>query len=65
MRSESWPLSLGFMACVLRMRPPAYFLSIRSSIQTLGVGGSGGQPRGSPGRGGGGSGWYPNIHTSK
>ena len=32
--------------------------------QTLGVGGSGGQPPGSP-WGGGGVGGYPNIHTSK
>ena len=31
-RSESWALSLGFMACVLGMRPPECFLSIHPSI---------------------------------
>ena len=30
--SESWALSLGFMACVLGMRPPECFLSIHPSI---------------------------------
>ena len=30
-RSESWAL-LGFMACVLEMRPPECFLSIHPSI---------------------------------
>ena len=31
-RSESWALRLGFMACVLGMRPPKCFLSIHPSI---------------------------------
>ena len=31
-RSESRALSLGFMVCVLRMRPPECFLSIHPSI---------------------------------
>ena len=31
-QSESWALNLGFMACVLRMRPAECFLSIHPSI---------------------------------
>ena len=38
-RSESWALSLGFMACVLRMRPPECFLSIHFFELLRGVGG--------------------------
>ena len=44
-RSQSWALNLGFMACVLGMRPPDCFLPIHPSIQfwkLLGVGGLGG-----------------------
>ena len=32
-RSKSWHLSLGFMACILGMRPPECFLCIHSSIE--------------------------------
>ena len=32
-RSKSWHLSLGFMACVLGMRPPECFLCIHPSIE--------------------------------
>ena len=51
-RSESWALSLGFMACVLGMRPPKCFLSIHPSIHFFEVlrevGGGGGSKNDSP-----------------